>query len=501
VTNATEASAPTPEPAEAAQSIGRQAGRGLRWSVLGTMATKVGSFAMALVLARLLTPSDFGTFAIALAASTFVMHVNDVGLIAATVQWRGKLEDMAPTAATLAVIFSVLIYGAFFFAAPEFAGMARIPEATPVIRLLTVVILIDGVTAVRSAALMRTFRQDKLILANVAGFVVNAALAIGLAAGGAGAISFAAGQVAGALVTGVLVFGAARLPVRVGFDSAVARRLMRFGVPLAASLGVEALLMNADKVIVGRFMGATALGFYLLAFNVSSWVPGVIGTAVRYVSVAGFSRLSEEDSESLSTGVRRSVPLLVTALVPIAVLISVLAVPLVSVLYGRSWLPAAPVLQYLMVLTVVRMLTSFALDILMGAGATRWTLWVNLGWALALVPALWWGTNLDGIRGAAISHAIVGLVVALPLAMLALHNSGVRLAPIAPALVRPLLGGVAATVVSLLLARLVGPQPFVQLAVAGCAGLLAYMVTALSRDQLRQWSAVLRRGRPHAVAE
>jgi hypothetical protein len=146
--------------------------------------------------------------------------------------------------------------------------------------------------------------------------------------------------------------------------------------------------MNADYVIVGNVTGAVLLGFYLLAFNVSSWVPGVISTAIRQVSVAGFSRLSEHTPEALSAGVTRSVPLLVTGLVPIAVLLAVLAPQLVDVLFGAQWEPAAAVLRWLVVLTVVRMLTSFALDILTGAGATRATFWLNLGWALALIPAL-----------------------------------------------------------------------------------------------------------------
>src|ERR671938_2033328 len=103
-----------------AASIGRQASRGLRWSLAGTLLTKVGSFAMGLVLARLLAPSDFGVYAIAIAATAVLMRINDVGLIAATVQWRGRLEDMAPTAATMAVVFATAIYGLFWLAAPTF---------------------------------------------------------------------------------------------------------------------------------------------------------------------------------------------------------------------------------------------------------------------------------------------------------------------------------------------------------------------------------------------
>jgi PST family polysaccharide transporter len=481
------------------ESIGRKAGRGLKWSLLGNVVTKFGSFGMGLVLARLLTPADFGVYAVALAAMQFVMHVNDVGLIAATVQWRGRLEDMAPTAATLAAAFSIVIYGAFWVAAPALADIANVPEATPIIRLLTVGILVDGFTAVRSAALMRTFRQDKLIRANLIGLVVNATTAISLGSAGAGAYSFAAGQVAGSIVTGVVVFVVAAVPVRVGIDRAIARKLMVFGIPLAASLGIEAILMNADYIIIGRYLDTTLLGYYLLAFNISTWALSVISSAVRYVSVAGFSRLSEVDAETLSVGVQRTLPLLFTGLVPIAVLTAALATPLIIVLYGTEWMAAAPVLRFLMVLTMVRVLVSFALDVLMGAGATRFTLWVNLGWAAALVPALYYGTRHDQIRGAAIAHALVGILVAVPVTVVALHRVGVRLLPILPTLVRPLFAGMLATLVTLAAEKLIGPHPVLSLSVSGTAGLVVYLLCAVTPRQLRQLRVARGRPRPEAA--
>ncbi|MGV9773066.1 oligosaccharide flippase family protein, partial [Streptosporangium sp. NPDC003464] len=166
--------------------IGRQAGRGLRWSVLGNLAMKVGSFAMSLVLARLLVPEDFGVFAIALAASQLVVHINDAGIIAATVQWRGRLEDMAPTATVVAIVSSGVLYGIFWVIAPFFAQLSGSEEATWVIRVLAATNVVYGLTAVRSAALLRRFEQDKLTKANLVGFLVNATVSITLAAGGAG---------------------------------------------------------------------------------------------------------------------------------------------------------------------------------------------------------------------------------------------------------------------------------------------------------------------------
>ena len=95
----------------------------------GTLATKLGSFALGLVLARLVTPADFGVFAIALAVTAFAMLVNDAGIIAACVQWSGKLEEMVPTGAAIAVISSVLVYGLLWLSAPAFATLSGAPEA------------------------------------------------------------------------------------------------------------------------------------------------------------------------------------------------------------------------------------------------------------------------------------------------------------------------------------------------------------------------------------
>jgi PST family polysaccharide transporter len=481
----------------AASAIARKAGRGLRWSLVATVTMKIGSFAMGLVLARLLAPSDFGLYAIALAATAFVMHVNDVGLIAATVQWRGRLREVAPTASTLALLFSVAIYAGFWVGAPAFAELAGNPEAAPVVRLLTAVIIVDGITAVRVAALQRHFRQNRLALANMIGFAAQAPVAIALAAGGAGAYAFAYGQLAQAVVTGALVLVWSGIPVQLGLDRRVAAALLRYGIPLAAGLGVEALLMNADYVIVGRLLDATLLGFYLLAFNVSSWVANTLGTAIRYVSVAGFSRLAEQGA--LSDGMRRAVVLLLTAVLPAVTVMGVLAEPLIVFLYGERWAPAAAALTFLMAFAAIRLVTGLGLDALMAAGATRSTLAVNVGWAVALLPALVVGTLVDGIRGTAIAHVVVGLLVALPISAYALHRAGVAIAPIGAGLRRPLLGAAAAGLVATLVAGLLAAHPFLELLAAGTAGLLAYAAVTFSPDQLRRGAArvlALRRGAP-----
>jgi PST family polysaccharide transporter len=298
------------------------------------------------------------------------------------------------------------------------------------------------------------------------------------------------GQLAASVVTGTLVFKMANLPIRLGFDREITKKLLTFGLPLAVSLGIEAVLLNADFVIVGNALGVVALGYYLLAFNISSWVPSLIGTAVRYVSVPSFSRLAEQDAETLALGVRRSVPVLVAAILPAAVVMATLAPQLVDFLYGDKWGPSAVALRYLTVLMVVRMLTSLAFDILTGLGSTRYTVWLNAGWAVALVPALWIGAHLDGIRGAAVAHAIVAAFVALPLAVLVLRLAGVSLVPTLPALIRPTIGAAIAAAVIVLMDSVVNGNSFVQLSLAGGAGLIVYILVVVPRDQFRHFKTL-----------
>jgi hypothetical protein len=115
------------------------------------------------------------------------------------------------------------------------------------------------------------------------------------------------------------------------------------------------------------------------------------------------------------------------------------------------------------------------------------------------VPALILGTRLDGIRGAAISHALIGLAVAVPITLVMLHRVGVGLAPIAPTLGRPLLAGAFGGAVAFVVARVIGEPPFVQLSAAGASGLLVYLAVALPPDRFRQLLGMMRREEARAV--
>jgi PST family polysaccharide transporter len=116
--------------------------------------------------------------------------------------------------------------------------------------------------------------------------------------------------------------------------------------------------------------------------------------------------------------------------------------------------------------------------------------WLNLVWLVVLLPALWVGANTGGMRGAAAAHAVVALVVAIPLATVMLHRAGVDMRPVVRRFVRPVVAGVAAGVTMAAVALLFD-LPLLQLVVAGGIGGVVYLLIAVpahGRTAARTWT-------------
>ncbi len=258
--------------------------RALKWSVIAQFVARIGSFTLGLVLARLLSPENFGTYTVALGVFTLLLTIDDLGILKALVRWPGEFSDAAPTARTIATCSSLGVYAVSFVLAPMIADITGAPAATNAIRALCAGIVVDAVLQiVPAASLQRRLRQDLWVIIEVARLVVTASVTIPLAAGGGGVwalvIGALAGQAAGMVANVIL----AREPFAYGFDRKVARELLVVSAPYALAAFVSAALLNVDYLVIGNVLGPTAVGLYLVAFNVSSWPNSLVGAAVRAV--------------------------------------------------------------------------------------------------------------------------------------------------------------------------------------------------------------------------
>ncbi len=467
--------------------------KGLRWSFLNQMVGRLVSVVSGIALARILVPEDFGVFAVALLVVNILLGLNDLGLLLAVVRWPGDLKVAARTAMTLATSFSALLYCAVFAAAPYFADFMNSPESTWVVRVFFLTIVIDGITTVSHGLIVRDFLQDRMAKSEFAAMPVGVAVSIGLALAGAGAWSLAIGQLAGNVVSAVVIIRLAPFRVWPGWDTPAARWMLRFGLPLAMTSVVEYVVLNLDYVIVGRVLGPVALGLYLLAYNVSNWPVSIVTDAVRRVSIAGFAHVSADD-EAVRAGFHRTFRILAIVSLPLVLLLAVLSHAVIGALYGPKWSESATVLTYLAILGGTRVAIGYVFDLLIGVGRSRLTLVLKLGWLVALLPALIIGARMGGIEGVGIAHAIVALAVASPLFMLGARAVGVRLGPLGRDLARPLLGTAVAAVLGILLQQVV-QGAWLEIFVISPVMIAAYVFIGLP------WRDLLGRLRTHRAGQ
>ncbi len=470
-------------------SLAGLASRALGWSFASNMVARLGTLPLGVVLARLLGPHAFGTFAVALVALLAILSFNDLSVSLAIVRWNGDPAEIAPTVATLSVASSLLIYGACFAAAPAFAAAMGAPAATGVIRVLALNVLVDGLVATPAALMQRQFRQDRKMIADQVNNWLGVAVSVGLAWQGFGAMSLAVGRMTGAVASAVLFLVFSPEPFRFGFDLAQARSLLRFGLPLAGSSIIVFAVINVDQLVVGHLLGVTALGFYALAANLAYWPVNTFSLPVRSVAPAVFSRL-QHDPAAMRSGFLSAAALLGAATLPICLLISGSAVPLLWLVYGKQWVPAAPALAWLVAFSALRIMYELIYDFFVVLARSRVVFTVQLLWLLGLVPALIAGARIDGIAGAGLAEVAVAACVVLPCYLTELGKVGIRRRDLAARLWLPVVVAAAVGCAAAIAARAI-PAHLAALAVGGAAmaagfGLLGWrmrpVIAAMRRD-------------------
>ena len=182
-------------------------------------------------------------------------------------------------------------------------------------------------------------------------------LTLGLALGGLGAMSLAIGRVVGCLAAVGLLVHLSPEPLRFGFNRREARALLRFGLPLAGTGVIAFAIANVDQLVVGRMLGVTALGFFVLAANLSSWPSAAFSEPISQVAPAALARL-QHDPSAMRTSFETMLALVSAVMVPVCLVESGSAAPLIRIVYGVHWLPAHQPLIWLALLAALQSFSS-----------------------------------------------------------------------------------------------------------------------------------------------
>jgi PST family polysaccharide transporter/lipopolysaccharide exporter len=338
----------------------------LLWRGLQLVGAKLVFLARLLILARLLTPDDYGLLAIALAGLTFVVNATDLGIIPALVHRSSDDAASYDVGWTIGVIRAMAICVALWLAAPLIAEIFGEPRAIPLVQALATIPIIDAAASIRVVDLIRRLHFRLIAALELTKAVVNATIAIALA-NSLGVWAMVAGAIAGSIAYTITSYLVAPYGPRFSLDRAMLQPLLRFGrwVLLTAVVATVGILIL--RAIISRGLGTAELGLYFFAASIASVPVSVASGVVGGVAFPLYTQV-RFDQKQMARTFRVVMVAMMLIVLPAVILLIVLTPSLVADIVGTRWSDSVLLIQILALASVIGLIGEALVPLYMATG-------------------------------------------------------------------------------------------------------------------------------------
>jgi len=436
---------------------------GESWSLRGV------SLIVFLVLARLVDPAAFGLVALAAVYVTTVQALSDQGLATALIQ-RESLEDAHKDSAFWAnlAVGAILALATLALAAPAAAFYSE-PRLAPILRWYALWPLLGSLSVVQQALLRRAMRFRELALRQLAGAIAGGIVGIAMAYAGMGVWALVGQQLVNQAVALVVLWSIAEWRPRFAFSYSHFKHLFGFGFNVLAANVVRAVGFQADRLVLGYFLGATELGYYSVAQRLLAIVTDFVAGSAERIVVPLFSRIQGE-KERVNRGLMTAQRLLCLITIPAFVGLAATAPVLMPVVLGAKWQASVLSTQILAAASLGYCLSFFFGHVLTALGRPGLRLGIVTAQALAQAIVSLIGVRF-GLAGVTLNQALFYAVELLFLQ----RNAGFSLPTYLGEGMVPLAGSLVMAATVVLLGReMADMRPILQLAAQVALGAAIY---------------------------
>jgi O-antigen/teichoic acid export membrane protein len=365
-----------------------QAARSVKWSFLYNLVPRFITPFSTMILAALLSPADFGLVAI----STFVVALSrilvDLGLSKAVIQRKSEVDEAASICFWINLSISILLYLILWVAAPSIALAYHNNEVKNVIRVAALSLPLYGSASIPKALLTRKMEFRSLFWVNSSFLIIQAIASVILALTGIGYWAMILGQLIGLAFSVGLAWLFVHWHPGFTLNWPMLRSMLGFSLWVMVSSFQNWLVLYADNVIAGLFLGVESLGVYSLGYNIAILIPGFLVASLGDVAYPSFCKL-QEDPRKVGEDLVKLQALIATFLFPIAFGLSAIAPTAIHLLYGQKWNYLGTVIAILVIMPGLSCIWSLNENAYQAVGKPE--LWTKLaGFSLlALLPMLW----------------------------------------------------------------------------------------------------------------
>ncbi len=316
----------------------------LMWRFAERCGAQGVAFVVSIVLARILAPENYGTIALVTVFTTILNVFIDSGFGTALVQKKDADDLDFSTVFYFNIVMCSALYAAMFFAAPYIAAFYKDPELTPVVRVLSLTLVISGVKNVQQAYVSRTLQFKKFFFATLGGTIGAAILGIAIAFNGGGVWALVVQQIFNAAVDTVILWVTVKWRPKMMFSFKRLKGLFSFGWKLLLSSLIDTVYNDLRQLIIGKMYTRDDLAYY----NRGRQFPNIIITNINSSidSVLLPTMAKEQDNrEHVKNMTRRAIMVSTYLMAPIMLGLAVTAPSLIGVILTDKWLPCIPYLR------------------------------------------------------------------------------------------------------------------------------------------------------------
>ena len=337
------------------------------WSAIDVAGRQGIQFVVMLILARLLSPAEFGILGMLSLFIALGGSIVDSGFGSALIQRKEITEADKSSVFFFNAAMGALMALMIASAAPWIASFYREPILLPLTRWMALNLFIGSFGVVQVALMTRNLDFKTPFKAGLMAMIVSGALAVWMAWKGYGVWSLAAQSVMFTTVSTGLIWGLCSWKPRLQFSIRSLRSLFGFGSGMLVSGLLNTFFDRIQLAVIGKAFSAAALGFYTRAFSTQQFPVSLLSAVINRVTFPVFSQLSH-NPDSLRPAVRRTQVSIMVLTLPMMFGLAVVAKSLVLVLFGQKWLPCVPYLRVLSVAGALWPLHVMNLDVVKAAG-------------------------------------------------------------------------------------------------------------------------------------
>jgi PST family polysaccharide transporter len=415
---------------------------GLLWQFLGTGVELLIRIAVLIVLTRLLTPAEFGVVAAATVLVSLTKILAQLGIAQSIVQLPDLTDDEIRTGFAFSIWMGAALTAAMFFGAAPLAALFGIDGLQPVIAAFSASFLLAAPSIVPFALLQRRRRYRAIAGVDAASFALGlGVIGVSLAVFRYGAWALVVGQLAQVGIRTVLLLVLQRHPKSLLVRVSRLGRMLTSGFGFTLGLFGNFVALNMDNIIVGRLMGAGALGLYSRAYNFLMVPTMLFGTVVDKVLFPAMAHI-QDDNARLSRAFRRAMAIVTMITLPVSVVLVVLAPEFVTVVLGSRWTGMIVPFQVLAATMLFRTSYKMSDSLARAKGAVYPRAWRQWVYAAAVFAGALIGTRW-GLAGVAVGVGAAIVLNFLLMLDLALRITGLSWGAVLGLHVRFLLAGAA----------------------------------------------------------